>query len=89
MDAEPEEVSLRSAYTFDCPACGREQIAHALSVNNLDEVIGELPGGTTIEELREMWEVEIGEEGCFMLTPESVTCRDCKLVFPVSHADDW
>ena len=72
-------VTLRPAYAWDCPDCGRENFERGVVPEFSEE---------DLEELRGECGVQPWEEGAFVTMPEEVECRHCGLSFATLHFKD-
>ena len=62
------KVELRSAYSWDCDACGEENFERG----GVPDLIGE-----DLQFLRENEGIEAWEVGQFVMVPQNVECKRC------------
>lgn len=72
-------VELRTAYAWDCDACGRENFCRA--------VVAEFSEEET-KEIREDHGIQPWEEGMFVTIPEEVACGFCGAEFETKDFRD-
>lgn len=63
-----DKVELHQAFMWDCHDCGTENFARAIRPELSEE---------EIQELKEEFGLEEGEEGIFLMAPKVVTCSNC------------
>ncbi len=76
---QSRHVSLRLAYAWDCPLCGREVFERG--------VVPEM-APDDLQNMREDYGVEPWVEGDFLLSPDSVECPFCKVSFSTEYFRD-
>lgn len=72
------KVELHQAWMWDCDNCGRENFTRGIRPE------------LSIEDklfLKEERDIDIEDEGEFIMMPPNVTCNYCKSSFAVLHED--
>jgi rubredoxin len=72
-------VVLRPAYAWTCPECGRDHFCNGVVPEMADD---------DLATLREEHGIEPGDEGDFVMMPDSVRCDDCGIEFQTAHFKD-
>lgn len=63
-----DTVELHTAFMWDCNECGTENFERAIRPELSEE---------EIQEMREDFDLQEGEEGFFLMAPKEVVCSTC------------
>ncbi len=79
-----QKIELHTAWQWDCPECGVENLERAVTVEMSQE---------DREEMMEEHGLEPGVTGDWTTQPDEVTCKSCNREFetinPNDESDEW